>query len=257
MEEFKIQYMSDLHLEIFPGFRICQEHVASKYLVLAGDIGDPAKKEYETFIKDCMSKFEYVFIVLGNHEHYGRSIDQTVSIVEFLIRDLNNDKSHVVLLNKSSYDIIPGKLTIIGTTLWSYVDKYEVKSAIMDYRKIRGITNISDNNDLHNKDVAWINAELQLITDDRKIIVVTHHAPSRNKTSHPMYAGCPLNCAFATDLDHLLKPPVCAWIYGHTHYSNTRVLENGVVLTSNQRGYIDERQADDKFDPRTCLSISI
>jgi len=38
----KFQYMSDLHLEMFPGFRIVPEQVVAPYLILAGDIGDPA-----------------------------------------------------------------------------------------------------------------------------------------------------------------------------------------------------------------------
>ena len=48
----KIQYMSDLHLEIYPGFRILPEQITAEYLVLAGDIGDPSSSEYIEFITD-------------------------------------------------------------------------------------------------------------------------------------------------------------------------------------------------------------
>lgn len=253
--EVNIQYMSDLHLELFPGFRIPKECIHSDYLVLAGDIGDPSSNEYEEFLNDVECKFEKVFVVLGNHEFYNKSIKQTQRITQDLI-DLFQNK--VIFLNKSSYDIIPGKLKIIGTTLWSHVEgpnAYEIRSCISDYRKISDMKSICQNNELHEKDLRWLKAEISMITDDTKVIVVTHHAPSFNKTSNPIHQYSSLQSAFASDLDDMIKPPIVAWIYGHTHYSNTQILKNGIILASNQRGYADE--SDDNFDIGKILTFKI
>ncbi len=73
------------------------------------------------------------------------------------------------------------------------------------------------------------------------MIVMTHHAPTTKRTSAPEYEGSAINCAFATDLDHLFAAPVRAWFYGHTHYSNDQNF-NGVRVVSNQHGYFMHKE---------------
>ena len=247
----RFQYMSDLHLELFPGFRVSQ--VTAPYLILAGDVGDPASDEYAGFVADCVGKYERVFVVLGNHESYGRSWQETCELADRVLLARG-----AVLLNRSGWtfaaDVGQKRLRIIGATLWSHVDPevddaYLVRTMLSDFRLIRkfGLPEYADE---HARDVAWIRAEIALAdVDDADLIVVTHHAPSLRGTSHPKHAGSPLNCAFASDLDGvLLVPPVKAWIYGHTHYSNAQTLSpSGVRLLSNQRGYADNAEEGEGF----------
>ena len=65
----------------------------------------------------------------------------------------------------------------------------------------------------------------------------------------------PLMSAFATDLPHLLRPPVALWVYGHTHFSVARKLASGTRLVSNQRGYASNTAEGQGFDP--CLVFSV
>lgn len=76
---------------------------------------------------------------------------------------------------------------------------------------------------------------------NEEVIVMTHHAPTMIKTSAPQYENSAINCAFATNLEHLFGAPVKAWFYGHTHYSNDQKF-NGTRVVSNQRGYFMHRE---------------
>jgi Icc-related predicted phosphoesterase len=228
----KIQYMSDLHLEMNPGFRIAPEEVAAPILVLAGDIGDPASAEYASFMTDCAGKYEAVFAVLGNHEHYGKFTAETKEVARSVC-----DACGVRLLDRSSHVLAEGGLKIVGTTLWSRVgirDAYDVQRFIADYRKIKDVRSVSDSNALHDEEVAWLRAEIEMAeVDGTGLVVVTHHAPSLEGTSAQRNSGSPLESAFATDLDHLVRRPcVRAWIHGHTHHSH-----ESKKLVANQRGY--------------------
>jgi hypothetical protein len=260
-ESIALQYMSDLHLELFPGFRIAAADVRAERLVLAGDIGDPESAEYAEFIGDCVAKFPLgVFVVVGNHEAYGKaSWERAVAATRLAL-----EARGAVLLYRSGADLVPGKLRIIGATLWSRVagcDASDVRTFIADYRMIGGMRGVSDSNALHDADAAWLRAELDLMdADGVRAVVVTHHAPSLRGTSHPKHAGSALNGAFATDLDALTgRPAVAAWIYGHTHFSAVRQLPppGGAPLASNQRGYADNPDEVGTFDPARTLLIRV
>ncbi len=101
MDPIRIQYMSDLHLEMFPGFRI--NKVNAEYLVLAGDIGDPESVEYSDFLADCKTKFKHVFVILGNHEAYGK---QSWAYTQQVARKVVESKG-AIFLDQNSVDIIP------------------------------------------------------------------------------------------------------------------------------------------------------
>eukprot|EP00195_Chlamydomonas_chlamydogama_P008584 CAMPEP_0202890936 /NCGR_PEP_ID=MMETSP1392-20130828/1173_1 /ASSEMBLY_ACC=CAM_ASM_000868 /TAXON_ID=225041 /ORGANISM="Chlamydomonas chlamydogama, Strain SAG 11-48b" /LENGTH=309 /DNA_ID=CAMNT_0049574591 /DNA_START=24 /DNA_END=953 /DNA_ORIENTATION=- len=252
------QFCSDLHLELHPGFRITTAE--APYLILAGDIGDPRTQEYVDFLTDCASKFEGVFVVLGNHEAYGNSwvgaqqAAQRAASLPHL-----NDK--VKLLQRSRYDIVPGKLRIVGTTLWSHVpgeDAYEVRCNLNDYHLIQGFS-VADSNEEHRQDVAWLRAETALAeADGVRLVVVTHHAPLLTGTSHPQFLGSPTNCAFATDLSHLMRAPIALWVFGHTHFCSRQVKGPGsVVVVSNQRGYADIPEEAEMFRPSAVETVQL
>jgi predicted phosphodiesterase len=254
-----LQYMSDLHLEMFPGFRIADDEVRAERLVLAGDIGNPESAEYAAFIDDCVAKFPLgVFVIMGNHEGYDKpSWEHSVSAARTVL-----ESRGAVLLDKSGVDIVPGKLRIIGATLWSRVEgpgANDVRTFIADYRRIGGMRSVIDNNALHDADVTWLRAELDMMdAEGIRAVVVTHHAPSLHGTSNPKHAGSSLNCAFATDLDAIVgRSTVAAWIYGHTHYSAVRQLPGGAILASNQRGYADNPEEVGRFDPTRTLVVHV
>lgn len=273
--DFRVQYMSDLHLELFPGFRIAPEDVAASVLLLAGDIGDPGSDEYRAFMLDCALKFEAVYVVLGNHEGYGRSWDEALRLASSACLNASASaqaSSSVTLLDRGSATVPPRltggrRIRVLGATLWSRVspsDAYEVGCFIADYRRIEGVRSVADTNAMHAADVAWLRAELSLLEAAAEgenacdgIIVLTHHAPSMRGTSRKEHEGGPLNGAFATALDDLVdRPGVLAWVHGHTHHSHeTRRPANGAVLCANQRGYAYEGAAAG-FDARRTVAVA-
>jgi predicted phosphodiesterase len=241
------QVLSDLHLELYPDFHI--NNVTAPYLILAGDIGIPTTTIYKDFIGDCSQLYTRVFIITGNHEYYGSSIDE----IDTYLTKFCNTFTNVTFLNNSYYDITP-KLRIIGTTLWSYIptqNKAHIKFFIQDYSNIKNFTT-EISNDKHNENTVWIAEQILYARESKKeLIVVTHHAPLTTNTSDPKYANNSLNTAFATDLMDLLCYPIKLWIYGHTHYNNLQKI-GSLILTCNQRGYIDDTTY---FDPDKVFKI--
>ena len=114
-------------------------------------------------------------------------------------------------------------------------------------------------NQWHAESVAWLEAERHKATvHNQPVVVLTHHTPSMDGTSHPQYSGSGLSCCFSTDLLHLLHPPVQVWACGHTHYNFDRFVgpkgTSGGRLLSNQRGYPGGEAAD--YDSSFVVHVS-
>jgi Calcineurin-like phosphoesterase len=72
--------------------------------------------------------------------------------------------------------------------------------------------------------VEWLEAEISRAREaGEMVIVMTHHAPTFHRTSHPKVRANLNRVAYATNLEHLLGPPVALWCHGHTHYSYDQV----------------------------------
>ncbi|RYE17659.1 MAG: hypothetical protein EOP45_15425 [Sphingobacteriaceae bacterium] len=97
------QYISDIHLEcmgkIIDYSSIIKPVDGSPYLILAGDIGrvfyqTPCRGlnvvHYQEFIKYCAERWQQIFLVIGNHESYGKSIIATRQRVRNIARSYLN-----------------------------------------------------------------------------------------------------------------------------------------------------------------------
>ena len=149
---------------------------------------------------------------------------------------------------------------IIGSTLWSHVSpekEEEISKGINDYYLINKMDKpitVSDTNRWNEECVKYIDGELKT---DEPCIILTHHAPLFNDPAtgallaHPRYTYSKYNEAFHNDLRRILKKPVVAWIYGHTHYvSNFK--QDGVIVATNQLGYSYERTG---FNPHGYINL--
>ena len=241
------QVLSDLHLELYPNFRIT--NVTAPYLILAGDIGYPKTTQYIDFITHCSQLYTRIFLITGNHEYYSSSINE----IDTYLTQFCNTFSNVTFLNKSYYDITP-TVRIIGTTLWSHIpdkNKQKINFFIQDYSNIKNFT-IDINNNKHEEDTIWIAEQILHARESNKtLVVITHHAPLITNTSHPKYSENCLNSAFSTDLMDLLTYPIKLWIYGHTHYNNLQKIGT-LILTCNQKGYSDDHT---QFNPDKTFTI--
>jgi len=233
----RFHLLSDLHIE-FAKFEL-QKPDGCDFLLLAGDIGSPSTNTYTELIERAASLYNIVFVVVGNHECYGYHIERTCN----KIAKICNRFSNVIYMNNNSYDIDGTDVRVLGTTLWSNIQdcqRFDVAQFISDFRCIKQWT-IEENNHKHFKAVQFLKKELQRANKDgKRLVVVTHHAPYLRNTSREEHRGSKLSSAFATDLTPLITYPVVAWAYGHTHHSNSQIV-NGVLLTSNQRGYDGEK----------------
>lgn len=248
----QFQIHSDLHIERCADSEDLPflERLAPN-LCLLGDIGNANSKRYERFILECAARFERVFVVAGNHEYYGNSIE----FGNWKIKHVCDKADNVYFLNGSggrapqrrngscSGSVVIDNIRVVGTTLWSHVPPehfFTVTNYINDYRRIKKFT-VSENNRLHNTAVEYIASEIQEAKNaGQQIVILTHHAPIW-ASSAPHYVGKPTNCAFATRLEHLFadQSHVRLWGFGHTHWCIDTVIGNTRVV-SNCTGYEGE-----------------
>lgn len=262
----RIQIASDIHLphrehlhDVWhvEDFLDCTEaHLGQvDALVLAGDIGNPERPHFVDFLTECSNTYPLVFLVSGNHEAYGHSLEETDALIRQSIIKLPN----VHYLQCGTYDVKETNLRILGCTLWSNVPPkahHIVKQYLSDYRAIfsstvhsRNIT-VAELNAVHLSHVAWLTKELERATaDNKRVLVITHHLPTYDLIAPKYLTGAvsSLNSAFASSLESLITEPVKMWVCGHTHTAAQKTL-NGVILLCNPTGYPEEEAtADDEL----------
>ena len=249
----KIRIMSDLHLEmghmhLSPGGDV---------LVLAGDIGVVDKPSYLNLIDIWSEMFTHIIYVTGNHEYYKGDIDKSLKKLKTHFADTN-----VHLLENDHVFI--DDVAFIGATLWSdfptLASEHCANSYMNDFRIIRRNNyaygfRAEDARAKFDISSAYIRSALGKLREQgfTKIVVVTHHAPSRRSIS-PRFAGHLLNDAFASDLEELIETGRAdLWIHGHTHDSfDYKVHDTRVIC--NPRGYVGY-ELNDNFDKTLMVEL--
>lgn len=247
-------YISDLHLELYKEpvdinqFINISDITSKDYLILAGDIGNPYQKNYQELLQSFSKVFHKVYLVSGNHEFYNNDIDNT----HLQIHKICNNYNNIVYLNNSKENLVFGKnnIKIIGTTLWTKLTKKDliVTRIMNDYKMIKNF-DYELNNKLHNEAVKFLEKELE---EDIPTIVITHHLPSICLIDKK-YKTHSCNKGFYSDLHYLIKPPICAWVCGHTHLPKKMEI-NKVSLYLNPKGYPNENT---KFSTNEKFIINI
>lgn len=248
------QVLSDLHLELRQDnlSDIGVPTVVAPNLFLAGDIGNPFLDGYSIFIRWCSQNYDLVIVISGNHEYYNRyKYANTMNQVEDKIRDVVGEFNNVHFLQKQTLQI--ENTLIIGSTLWSNIptSKAEfIKNSVNDYSRILmggRIVTPEDTTRLHKEHKRWIFGELSRAEANscvKQVIVMTHHTPSYLMIADA-YVGDPINYAYATNLEPLLRnhKKLKVWISGHTHGCKCIPLKLGTTnirLISNCRGHQHE-----------------
>ena len=256
----KLSLMSDLHLE----FSKMVPLPGGDVLLLSGDIvpsaplfgrTDKYSIRVQGFAKDLFftecAKYQKVFYVMGNHEHYNGQFDTTASQLRTFL-----EGSNVELLDNQIADL--GDIVLFGATLWTDLDNHNpiieqvAKYGMNDYRLIANKTGsplhpqdtIAD----HNATLADLENVYQLYSD-RRIGVMTHHSPSL-KSIHPKYGNDPLNACYSSDLSEFIlnHPRIEFWTHGHTHTSFDYKVGNCRVI-ANTRGYAHNQKLEQSENP--------
>lgn len=254
----KVQYVSDLHLEfgdlVLPGGEV---------LILAGDICEAKNfksNEYQVnnsftthrgridryarfFVEEC-AKYQQVFYVMGNHEHYHGRFDQTYDVI--------NDQlpNNVRLLEKDFVDY--QGVVFIGATLWTDCNKgnpltvQDLKVGMNDYHTVKYYD--KEKNLYHKlnphitmkEHVQTLKKFEQLLEDhsDRTVVVITHHAPSTESINAIYRSDFHMNGGYASDCSEfvLRYPQIKYWVHGHMHIPVDYMIGQTRVI-SNPRGY--------------------
>ncbi len=209
---FSLQYISDIHLERRSSFPLIKPR--SNYLALLGDIGHPRKPLYNDFLKYCSINWNKVFLISGNHEHYDSGLS-TDSDINNIVSKYNN----VYYLNNSKINV--DNYLILGTTLWYKPLEKDRNYQIINKKHDDSLEFLHHNLDFSSAKIDREDQDppLNLNSSNKNVIVLSHHLPSYKliipKYHTPFYK--PLQYRYATNLEYMIKPPVKAWLCGHSH----------------------------------------
>lgn len=270
LSRMRIQYASDLHLEFRGGPFSALLKPAAPILVLAGDVGRPDKPEYRNFLQYCSRNWDHTIVIAGNHEFYNdrtladwiRFPPQTVSQRADMCIAAAAEFSNVHFLQQER-KVIDG-VAFLGATLWTDLrdsaDALTAETRMNDYRVIaetldKPITAALVNR-WHWEDRTWLLREIAACAEEaRPAVVVTHHLPSFQLIATRFAGAGRINAAFASDVEELIKPPVTAWIAGHTHVGAHAHI-NGVQICVNPAGYPSEALSSTGYCRELFLEIS-
>ncbi|KAK5989107.1 Protein PBN1 [Cladobotryum mycophilum] len=210
----RFQFMSDLHLEIGQQYASFDFPAVAPFLVLAGDIGSLRDHDgYLAFLRRQTTRYNRVFLVLGNHEFYGIDYRTGLEKAQWLASDVSLE-GKATLLHKRRYDLPDDSgVSILGCTLWSRIpdeSSAAIAKGLNDYRQIQGWT-VESHNKAHCNEVSWLQRQINEIQRDTEapsgaVLVVTHHAPMMTGSGNPRFDAntCIYNNAGE---NHVHSPP--------------------------------------------------
>ena len=229
-------------------------------------MSDPASTKrfdrYIRFFNEECAKYHRVIYVMGNHEHYGFRYDKTYSQLNIHMPD------NVTLLENQSI-LIDGVL-FIGATLWTDCNQYDpitmhhIKFNMNDYNVIKKFYEDSGKyykltpeftHRVHKQTLKYFKETLDQ-NQDKKVVVVTHHGPSR-QSIHPKYQNeYHMNGGYSSDLEQFIldHPQIKVWTHGHTHDCFDYMIGECRVIC-NPRGYSGYENRAKEFDPTVGFEI--
>jgi predicted phosphodiesterase len=238
-----IQEMSDLHFgwhrDSGVSFIKSLKPEGVDVLILAGDCVDSYFKHADR-IKEMARLYPNVIYVLGNHEFYDRSPEQTFEKFRKLEEEIRAEGRNFWLLDNQSVEI--GGVRFHGSTLWfpKKHDNWQYKGLMRDFYVIHKFTPWVYEH--HERSLTYLEENVR-----QGDIVVTHHLPSELVTA-PRWVGNKLNRFFVGDAEVVLydnKPKM--WFFGHTHDPiDVRVGDTRCVC--NAFGYLGSERPEMNFD---------
>lgn len=266
----RIQYASDFHLEFYD--KQAFPHLlrpCARLLALAGDIGRPDHRLYPAFFEWAHDKWDHIFVVAGNHEFYNKkpyekwryAPPQTMEQRLDMCREICSKWPNVHFMEKDQVYLPEYNTAILGTTLWTKIEQEDMPTALHTMNDYNLIARVDDQGGarrfgpfdcthLHKESVQWLDARIHEWEEQQKhVVVLTHHMPTYSLIAD-QYKGHPANFCFTTNLDHMLRSPIRAWICGHSHQQKTLEIqrddpptsEGSTIVAINAYGYNSREQ---------------
>lgn len=271
--KFDLHILSDLHLEMRN--TVPDPPVVSENIALLGDIGSPKQPHYLDFITRASQRHKRVFVLAGNHEFYNSTT--AMDHMQEKITEVCSQFHNVFFLNNSYVDIDVGKdkkYRVAGCTLWTWIppdSRWMIMHNINDYKRItvnhygeRGRRRMpmtpTESSSFHAESVMFIKRmRVECVEKGRKLIMLTHHAPSFKSCAGEesaaevknAHTGDAFDCAYATPLEHLMGEPMVLWAHGHTHLP-VKYAVDGTRVYSNPVGYPGEGVP---YDPKLVIEV--
>lgn len=258
-----IKVLSDLHLEFEKPD--CEFNPGTgDVLVLAGDICTAIdlkedlfnmKRVYKEFFRKCSEGFNKVFYVMGNHEHYHHTFNQTARVLR------QHLPSNFTLLDNSS-EFYNG-VHFVGGTMWGNFCGEDEKMMELGEERMNDYQTIdysftkpglfpSDTVQEHNYTVQWFKQVLPTLRG--KVVMVTHHAPSFRSISEDYVTSDTIG-AYASDVEEVIyahEPDI--WVHGHIHDTRDYFIGNTRILC-NPKGYPRKDDTNGNFDINHDVTI--
>lgn len=253
----RVRYLSDLHLEREHSYTI--KKIADslmptsddEILVLAGDICDGSYIKYVLEILCC--NWKQVVYLPGNHEHYGRSLQEAWS-------EFPNQMPDNVHLLRAKHPLKVGEYTFIGDTMWTGfhsnpIAEQAIPKFINDFIYIIDASNPQNNlstsriKEMFHEAVCYMAKALDEHREEHgncdTAVVVSHFAPIVTKEN----SWGPGGPYFSHDLSRMIfdyQPGL--WVYGHTHEVVRTEIGKTLVVTNAARGFDNGRHPDFSLD---------
>ncbi len=269
----KFRILSDLHLTLenndsilnpIEGLRekidVSKDKEEGIITLVAGDIShDPTitKKFFDMF-PEMTGAF-----VEGNHLVYNHST-YTLQELQAGLKHEFPAGSHMKFLENNTLEL-PNNYLVVGATFWTDYNffgtkersEYWAEAFMNDFRfgklNIDKDGNIAEAFDrdrvekftaaylqkIHKTSFEYIKSIVEA-NPDKKIIVLTHHAPT-SKAINQQYRLNKITPAFVSNYDQFIieHPNIVAWVCGHSHHCKSDMLHNTAILV-NAIGYKSE-----------------
>lgn len=262
----RIHYVSDIHVEFGALDKPLPE---GDVLLLAGDTtviaylathrqdaaARSVKKATKRLNDEIARKFQRAYAVIGNHEPYGSNIGEASQALAAALPAVHvMDCEHIGLSDN---------VILFAAPLWTDMDRgnplssLAIRNGMSDFRLIKSGVAEPFTPEMaaakFHKAVAYL-GKLAEENRSKTIVVMTHHAPSRQGlSSHVPNA---LDGAYYSDLDYFIEshPNIQHWVHGHTHIRKTYEIAQCKVM-SNARGYYHHEYMAHTFNPDVSFEV--
>lgn len=254
----KLHILSDLHMD---ADHWLPPSTASDVLIVAGDLYDDAGRSIDWCAEARRRSGRPVVFVAGNHEFYGRCLQEGIEQMRSHARE-----SGVHFLHNESV-VIDG-VRFVGAILWTdfcadgpgfrTIATHAAREFFADYKHIRyrdqsGERPLTPEDTILEHEAALVAIQEGLADAyTEKVVVITHHAPLKQSLD-PAYRGSALNPAMASGLDNLVGYSLAKlWVHGHVHGSHDYNL-GGTRVVCNARGR--KISMNEQFRPDLVVEI--
>lgn len=269
----RFRVMSDLHNEVAMLNLPVGEKEHESVLVLAGDVCNFGKRmTFHGFFQEMCDRFRAVVYVPGNHEYYDTSMmkghSKFMSLLEMDCYDTQRKMpTNLFVLNDETVEF--DDVVVVGSTLWTSfrngnpVLMNEARFYMNDYVYVRNggdgyarKLTPEDVFEMNYQSTDFVFGELSK-NKGKKVLVVTHHAPSHASVSERFLSEGDANEFYCNHFEYRLEamgdnaPDV--WVHGHIHSRSDYHLGKTRVVC-NPRGYVFNQGLtssveDSGFDP--------